>query len=174
VAPWADTGSWEHWERISANMGGAFFALLGSGICARPVTNYQIANNTRPARRQMPVALQVDPDPETRSYSVPTGLYPIPWGARWLGRFPFASAIKCHQKSTCNSAGSSVGSLVLSTPPGPPAHGRAVGGAAVSCQYFPCSCSCSCSFVLVLSAPSVQLGVKPPLPLPLRASSRGY
>jgi hypothetical protein len=28
-----------------------------------------------------------------------------------LGPFPFASAIKCHQKSTCNSAGSSVGSL---------------------------------------------------------------
>jgi hypothetical protein len=28
-----------------------------------------------------------------------------------LGPFPFVSAIKCHQKSTCNSAGSSVGSL---------------------------------------------------------------
>jgi hypothetical protein len=46
---------------------------------------------------------------------------------------PFASAIKCHQKSTSNSAGSPVGSL---------AHPRAtprLGGAAVSCQYFPCS-----------------------------------
>jgi hypothetical protein len=40
---------------------------------------------------------------------------------------PFAiSAIECHQKSTPNSAGSSVGSLVLSTPPGHPATGRCV------------------------------------------------
>jgi hypothetical protein len=46
-----------------------------------------------------------------------------------LDPFPFASAIKCHQKGTCNSAGSPVGSL---------AHPRAtprLGGAAVSCQY---------------------------------------
>jgi hypothetical protein len=75
-----------------------------------------------------------------------------------LGPFPFASAIKCHQKSTCNSAGSSVGSL---------AHTRAtprLGGAAVSCQYFPCS------FVLAPRAPALRLGVQ--APLPLRASSR--
>jgi hypothetical protein len=36
---------------------------------------------------------------------------------------PFASAIKCHQKSTSNSAGSSVGSLAP-PPPGHPAAGR--------------------------------------------------
>jgi hypothetical protein len=38
----------------------------------------------------------------------------------------FASAIKFHQKSTSNSAGSSVGSLALSTPPGHPTAGRCV------------------------------------------------
>jgi hypothetical protein len=54
------------------------------------------------------------------------------WGIRWalpnspgcsLGPSPFASAIKCHQKSTCNSAGSPVGSLAP-PPPGHPAAGR--------------------------------------------------
>jgi hypothetical protein len=89
------------------------------------------------------------------------GLYLNSWGGWWMqgGPSPFASAIKCHQKSTCNSAGSSVGSL---------AHPRAtprLGGAAVSCQYFPCS------FALALRAPGLRLGVK--APLPLRASSRG-
>jgi hypothetical protein len=42
-----------------------------------------------------------------------------------LDPFPFASAIKCHQKSTCNSAGSSIGSLA--PPPRatrPPTAGR--------------------------------------------------
>jgi hypothetical protein len=39
-----------------------------------------------------------------------------------VGPLPFASAIKCHQKSTCNSAGSSVGSLA--PPPGHPTAGR--------------------------------------------------
>jgi hypothetical protein len=72
---------------------------------------------------------------------------------------PFASAIKCHQKSTSNSAGSSVGSLA------PPRATPRLGGAAVSCQYFPCS------FVLALRELGLRLGVK--APLPLRASSRG-
>jgi hypothetical protein len=72
---------------------------------------------------------------------------------------PFASAIKCHQKSTSNSVGSSVGSLapLRATP--------RLGGAAVSCQYFPCS------FVLALRELGLRLGVK--APLPLRASSHG-
>jgi hypothetical protein len=78
-----------------------------------------------------------------------------------LGPFPFASAIKCHQKSTCNSAGSSVGSLLAPPPRATPR----LGGAAVSCQYFPCS------FVLTLREFGLRLGVK--VPLPLRASSRG-
>jgi hypothetical protein len=43
----------------------------------------------------------------------------------------FARAIKCHQKSTSNSAGSSVGSLA------PPRATPRLGGVYVSCQYFP-------------------------------------
>jgi hypothetical protein len=46
----------------------------------------------------------------------------------------FASAIKCHQKSTSNSAGSSVGSLAP-----PPRATPRLGGVYVSCQYLPCS-----------------------------------
>jgi hypothetical protein len=53
---------------------------------------------------------------------------------------------------------------VLSTPPGPP-RGWALGGAAVSCQYIPCS------FVLAPRGPALRLGVK--APLPLRACPRG-
>jgi hypothetical protein len=71
----------------------------------------------------------------------------------------FASAIKCHQKSTSNSAGSSVGSLAS-----PRATPR-LGGVYVSCQYFPCS------FILALRELGLRLGVK--ARLPLRASSRG-
>jgi hypothetical protein len=71
-----------------------------------------------------------------------------------LDPFPFAIAIKCHQKSTCNSAGSSVGSLA------PPRATPRLGGAAVSCQYFPCS------FVPALRAPGLRLGVKAPPPAP--------
>jgi hypothetical protein len=42
----------------------------------------------------------------------PGGLYPIPWGARWAPpRSQVPSNAICHQKSTCNSAGSPVGSL---------------------------------------------------------------
>jgi hypothetical protein len=80
-------------------------------------------------------------------------------GVLVLVPFPFASAIKCHQKITCNSAGSSVGSLA------PPRATPRLGGAVVSCQYFPCS------FVLALRELGLRLGVKSPLPL--RASSRG-
>jgi hypothetical protein len=40
-----------------------------------------------------------------------------------LDPFPFASAIKCYQKSPCNSAGSSVGSLAPPLP-GHPTAGR--------------------------------------------------
>jgi hypothetical protein len=71
----------------------------------------------------------------------------------------FASAIKCHQKSPSNSAGSSVGSLA------PPRATPRLGGVYVSCQYFPCS------FVLALRELGLRLGVK--AQLPLRASSRG-
>jgi hypothetical protein len=74
-----------------------------------------------------------------------------------LGPFPFASAIKSHQKSTCNSAGSSVGSLAPHR-----ATRLQLGGAAVSCQYFPCS------FVLAPRAHGLRLGVKAPLPLRAR------
>jgi hypothetical protein len=72
-----------------------------------------------------------------------------------------SSAIKCHQKSTSNSAGSSVGPLA------PPRATPRLGGVYVSCQNFPCS------FVLVLALRELglRLGVK--APLPLRASSRG-
>jgi hypothetical protein len=63
----------------------------------------------------------------------------------------FASAIKCHQKSTSNSAGSSVGSLA------PPRATPRLGGVYVSCQYFPCS------FVLALRELGLRLGVKAPL-----------
>jgi hypothetical protein len=71
----------------------------------------------------------------------------------------FASAIKCHQKSTSNSAGSSVGSLA------PPRGTPRLGGVYVSCQYLPSS------FVLALRELGLRLGVK--AQLPLRASSRG-
>jgi hypothetical protein len=76
-----------------------------------------------------------------------------------LGPSPFASAIKYHQKSTCNSAGSSVG--YLAPPRATPQLGRP--GAAVSCQYFPCS------FVLASRArlPSgPPVGGQPPPPAP--------
>jgi hypothetical protein len=73
----------------------------------------------------------------------------------------FASAIKCHQKSTSNSAGSSVGSLA------PPRATPRLGGVYVSCQ---CQCF-PCSFVLALRELGLRLGVK--AQLPLRASSRG-
>jgi hypothetical protein len=76
-----------------------------------------------------------------------------------LDPLPSAIAIKCHQQSKCNSAGSSVGFL------SPPRATPRLGGAAVSCQYFPCS------FVLALRELGLRLGVK--APLPLRASSRG-
>jgi hypothetical protein len=71
----------------------------------------------------------------------------------------------CHQKSTCNSVGSSVGSLALCI--APPRATPRLGGAAVSCQYFPCSCL----LALAPRAPALRLGVKSSLPL--RASSRG-
>jgi hypothetical protein len=53
------------------------------------------------------------------------GLYaPTPWGARWApSRSQVPSDVICHQKSTCNSAGSWVVRWVLSTPPGHPAAG---------------------------------------------------
>jgi hypothetical protein len=79
------------------------------------------------------------------------GIFSVPWGARWNPP---------HQKSTSNSAGSSVGPLALSTPPG-----RAtprLGGVYVSCQYFPCS------FVLALRELGLRLGVKAQLPLRAR------
>jgi hypothetical protein len=60
----------------------------------------------------------------------------------------FASAIKCHQKSTSNSAGSPVGSLA------PPRATPRLGGVYVSCQYLPCS------FVLALRELGLRLGVK--------------
>jgi hypothetical protein len=92
---------------------------------------------------------------------------------RWApppSRSPFASAIKCHQKSTCNSAGSSVGSWVLSTH----THTRVTGHPTAGW----CGCACrastqypSCSFVLAPRAPNLRLGAK--APLPLRTSSRG-
>jgi hypothetical protein len=70
----------------------------------------------------------------------------------------FASAIRCHQKSTSNSAGSSVGCWVLSTPPRATPR---LGGVYVpcQCQYFPCS------FVLALRELGLRLGVKARLPL---------
>jgi hypothetical protein len=70
-----------------------------------------------------------------RGSSAPPLLWPLAstqfpgvWGARARARWtsgpsPFASAIKCHQKSTCNSAGSSVGSLA------PPRATPRLGGA---------------------------------------------
>jgi hypothetical protein len=88
----------------------------------------------------------------------PEDLSSIPWGARWA---PARSQVpsKCHQKSTSNSAGSSVGSLA------PPRATPRLGGVYVSRQYLPCS------FVLALRELGLRLGVK--TPLPLRASSRG-
>jgi hypothetical protein len=88
------------------------------------------------------------------------GIFSVPWGARWTPpRSQVPSNAICHQKSTSNSAGSSVGSLA------PPRATPRLGGVYVSCQYFPCS------FVLALRELGLRLGVK--APLPLRASSRG-
>jgi hypothetical protein len=70
----------------------------------------------------------------------------------------FASAIRCHQKSTSNSAGSSVGSLA------PPRATPRLGGVCVSCQCLPCS------FVLALRELGLRLGVKAQLPLRARRS----
>jgi hypothetical protein len=111
-----------------------------------------------------------DPRPKIKDQrsktQAPGGLSSIPWGARWALDPPaFASAIKCHQKSTSNSAGSSVGSLAPPRATPDPAAGRGCWGVYVSCQYFPCS------FVLALRDLGLRLGVK--APLPLRASSRG-
>jgi hypothetical protein len=80
-----------------------------------------------------------------------------------LDPLPFTNR-KCHQMSSKEHIQLGwVVRWVLGTHPGPP-HGWA-GGAAVSCQYFPCS------FVLALRELGLRLGVK--APLPLRASSRG-
>jgi hypothetical protein len=74
----------------------------------------------------------------------------------------FASAIKCHQKSTSNSAGSSVGSLA--PPLGHPTAGRCVRVVPVLplllCLYSPCASS-------AFDWGSIKAQ------LPLRASSRG-
>jgi hypothetical protein len=68
---------------------------------------------------------------------------------------PFASAIKCHQKNTSNSARSSVGSLAS-----PRATPR-LGGVCVSCQHLPCS------FVLTRPARSrPSIGGQSPTPAP--------
>ena len=66
----------------------------------------------------------------------------------------FASAIKCHQKGTSNSAGSSVGSLA------PPRATPRLGGVYVSCQYFPCS------FVLRPARARPSVGGQSPTPAP--------
>jgi hypothetical protein len=79
-----------------------------------------------------------------------------------LDPFPFASAIKCHQKSTRNSAGSSVGSLA------PPARATPRLGGVRPCRA---STSLAHLFVLALRELGLRMGAK--APLPLRASSRG-
>jgi hypothetical protein len=56
---------------------------------------------------------------------------------------------------------------VLIPPPPPPRATPRLGGAAVSCQYFPCS------FVLALRELGLRLGVKAPLPLRAMHSSFG-
>jgi hypothetical protein len=93
--------------------------------------------------------------------------FPGSWGARcslrWTPpRSQVPSNVIKSQKSTSNSAGSSVGSLA------PPRATPRLGGVytCVSCQYFPCS------FVLALRELGLRLGVKE-AQLPLRASSRG-
>jgi hypothetical protein len=70
---------------------------------------------------------------------------------------PFASAIRCHQKSTSNSAGPSVGRWVLlSTPPGPPpAAGRC--GRVVPVPPF----LLLCTFYFVLALRLRELGLRP-------------
>ena len=88
------------------------------------------------------------------------GGYPIPWGARWT---------PSHSQVPSNVIKRAHVTRLGRRPLGPYlAHPRAtqrLGGAAVSCQYFPCS------FVLAPRAPGLRLGTK--APLPLRASSRG-
>jgi hypothetical protein len=72
----------------------------------------------------------------------------------------FASAIKCHQKSTSNSAGSSIGSLAPPPPPGPP-RGWAV-----------CTCRASTSLAPLYSpcaSSAFDWGSKVKARLPLRA-----
>jgi hypothetical protein len=82
-----------------------------------------------------------------------------------LDRLPFASAIKCHQTSTCNSAGGWVVCWVLSTPhPGHPAAGRCD-------RVVPVLPLLLCTRP-ARARPSVG-GQSPPPALPLRASSRG-
>jgi hypothetical protein len=66
------------------------------------------------------------PPPAPRQLAAPVDA-PPPGGGLVL--FPFASAIKCHQKSTCNcSAGSFVGSLA------PPGHRPRLGWAVRPCR----------------------------------------
>jgi hypothetical protein len=111
---------------------------------------------------QQPAVKEVKGAATTRSAA--GDLSPISWGARWTPPTS-ASAIKCHQKSTSNSAGSSVGSLAS-----PRATPR-LGGVYVSCQYFPCS------FVLALRELGLRLGVKAQLPAPRQlpwSPPRGY
>jgi hypothetical protein len=89
-------------------------------------------------------------------------------GARWTLDPPtptFASAIQCHQKSTSNSAGSSVGSLA------PPRATPRLGGVYVSCQ-----CQYLVLPLLLCTRPArarPSIGGQRQAPLPLRASSRG-
>jgi hypothetical protein len=89
------------------------------------------------------------------------GLYPVPWvggGAPWaLDPLPFASAIsdaiRSHLLSKEHMQLGWVVRWVLSSPPRTTPR---LGGAAVSCQYLPCS------FLLAPRAPALRLGIKAP------------
>jgi hypothetical protein len=105
-------------------------------------------------------------------YSLQGGSTQFPVSISWflgcsLGPFPFASAIKCHQKSTCNSAGSSAGRPWYLVPP------RATGHPAAGRCSRPCRASTS---LAPLYSPHAVLafgwGSKPPSRSAL-GSSRG-
>jgi hypothetical protein len=85
-----------------------------------------------------------------------------------LGPFPFASAIKCHQKSICNSAGSPLG-WALSIPRATPQ----LGSAAVSC-VVPVPLPFFLFTRPARACPSVRAQSPPPTPPPLLSPLAGY
>jgi hypothetical protein len=144
----------------------------GAGLLFAPASgrsvNSQITTTSASAGTSSDPPVMPPPPPPASQRGPPQ--FPGVWGALWSPPTPPPPPVrKCHQMSSkdhiqdpSNSAGSSVGSVVLSNPPGHPAAGRACVRVVPVLPLLLCTRPAR-------SRPSI--GVK--APLPLRASSRG-